>query len=925
MAKKDILTSKPLDEDDMVYVSDKEDGGYSKKTVPESKPGMILGVKNLYPGERDDRGRFTTTDKIPEDLPEPEENEESGRYALLVRNNKCYDGRKSLSIASIVIQSPLLKKVLCQVLKDYPSMAPELDRLEVVSPFRPFVHRWQRLTDALNNERDPETKSHIQIFYDALKKELEMTLEARDDFLAHGTVTFNSLWMLFEPGDVVFTKLNKRPVAAKLKTAGIIQGRHEDFYRLECEMIYGNGEMFGWGNPKFDIPEFDGMSKITDLFVFPLKYHHRFGRIRKQLIENGKSYERLMGFHHMDYKGIALDNHQPFYVDSRVVLDPNAYKCYKPGNELVLKPLGKTNAAPFGSPETDEESEDSDYLSDEDGLLWPRKKASPALTEDQLMLCGSSVKGYSLRNKRWLDFFVDTVRGIHWKENAWENVVLPSNSKDLIYSLTSCHRERHDGPSDDGLNILLSGPTGVGKTFTVESIAEALHAPLFYVTPADVDLDPKNPDLESPFTDVLEMCGKWNTILVFDQAQGGLDDDQLNDEGRDYSQLLTALESHSAIFFVTCNQHAEDCMDERLQSRFHIYIQLPDLTLATREQIWQKTLESQSFFSFFANPKILAEWDLNGREIANAVTTATKLAPKWVIEMKHLERVVPVGKKPLPFIEDDLWDFASKKDKKNKSKKPIVDVEEKPTPDVIDIVEEPPKRDNIDLDNWTFGTKKEKKGKGKAPVEPTVTEPSEVPPAPVEDEDGWGSFASKKKEKKAKKVCLDPMPPPPPPPPEDVVPEKAEPAIVWDWGSVAKKEKKSKKTVVKDTEIPSPLKVDESGESVPPPPGVDDWDFWASSKKSKKGKKKVVSDDIVPVDAPMNVEAGSNGPPPPLSCLGCRTCTEYQPVVEGHYCKRCGTDEGNFKVVCESCAVAKGYNQFALTNVPCEVCGEVNP
>lgn len=299
------------DAEDMVYLSDDEN---KKEPIEASEPGMILEIKNLYPGETDDQGHITTTDKIPNDLPEPEETEETARYALLIRNYKCYDGHKSLSIASVVVQSPLLKKVLCWVLKDYPRMAPELNRLELVSPFRPFVHRWQRLTEALDNERDPLTKSHIQLFYDALKKELQVTLETRADFLAHGTITFNSLWMIFEPGDIIYTILNKHPIAARLAATSILQRRHDDSYRLECDMIHGDGHMFGWGSSRFDIPEFDGMTKITDLASFPLKYHPKADKVRNQLIERGRAYEGLMGFHHMKYKGIALYVDQSFSV-----------------------------------------------------------------------------------------------------------------------------------------------------------------------------------------------------------------------------------------------------------------------------------------------------------------------------------------------------------------------------------------------------------------------------------------------------------------------------------------------------------------------------------------------------------------------------------------------------------------------------------
>lgn len=203
---------------------------------------------------------------------------------------------------------------------------------------------------------------------------------------------------------------------------------------------------------------------------------------------------------------------------------------HNPGRDMVLKPLKKLqNFATI---------EESDTSSDEDDLQT-KNKPVPALTKEQLMLCGTSVKGYSLRNKRWLDFFVDSIQDIEWKANAWDDVVLEEDQKDLILSMTDGHCQGHKGLQSDGLNILLSGPTGVGKTFAVESLAEHLRAPLFHVTPADCDLDPKDPDLESPLTDMLEMCSRWNAILLLDEAHKTLDSDDLDDNDSNYSCKFT--------------------------------------------------------------------------------------------------------------------------------------------------------------------------------------------------------------------------------------------------------------------------------------------------------------------------------------------------------------------------------------------------
>lgn len=91
----------------------KKDG--DKKVVV----GMFCGKKDLYQ-KVDKYDKATWTADIPDDLGEVAEDEETEKYALLVRNKKSDDSRKKLEIDSIVIQSPLLNNVLRDVLKDYP-------------------------------------------------------------------------------------------------------------------------------------------------------------------------------------------------------------------------------------------------------------------------------------------------------------------------------------------------------------------------------------------------------------------------------------------------------------------------------------------------------------------------------------------------------------------------------------------------------------------------------------------------------------------------------------------------------------------------------------------------------------------------------------------------------------------------------------
>ena len=85
--------------------------------------GMECDIKNLYQGPEDNRGRFNWLDTLPADIDAAVEDEETAKFAILVRKTRCYnDSRKVLEIDSLVIQSPLLKEALGEILKDYPGM-----------------------------------------------------------------------------------------------------------------------------------------------------------------------------------------------------------------------------------------------------------------------------------------------------------------------------------------------------------------------------------------------------------------------------------------------------------------------------------------------------------------------------------------------------------------------------------------------------------------------------------------------------------------------------------------------------------------------------------------------------------------------------------------------------------------------------------
>lgn len=64
--------------------------------------------------------------------------------------------------------------------------------------------------------------------------------------------------------------------------------------------------------------------------------------------------------------------------------------------------------------------------------------------------------------------------------------------------------------------IVQTGPPGVGKTSTAETIAIATRKPLFSISVSDVGTKAKN--VEANLQRVFDLATKWQAILLIDEA-----------------------------------------------------------------------------------------------------------------------------------------------------------------------------------------------------------------------------------------------------------------------------------------------------------------------------------------------------------------------------------------------------------------------
>ena len=665
----------PLGEDEFEDVVDVSSPGQAGEHQAES--GMLPQVKNLYLSRPDMHGRASWVDRFPNETDTSDEEAETDHFALVVRKRPSRHDQGPLQVSSIKIQSPLLKDSLGRILQGYPGINTNMRILIFNAPFAPLLHRWNKLVEDLASETNEESKTHLNLLHGVLATDFK---ERRifQDFVLNGVIVFDHLWVIFEPGAVVLTsQLGDR------QAAQLVEGRYEenDLGRalvLSCRMIDWDGEAFGFRCWDITIGEWEGTKKITELSVIPLVHYPDGEKLKESLVRRGKAFEALSGYHFKHYRGTANEREDKEYfevkVDSSVIIDAYGWNRFKPFQAVLLRSLnGDTwNRGDLISRSDGQGEDDAGSDGDVSGSKSAFKVATPSkidekesLTDEQLLICSAWVRGYSINNKRWLEFSVENVRGREDRHWASSNLVLPRAKKDLIFSVAESHIRGMNSFDDfvpgkgKGLIMLLSGPRGVGKTLTAEAIADEMDVPLY--TMGDGDSRTNRQRLGGSLSDLLEMTVRWNAVLLLDEADVFLGariypDGEPNDL---VCRLLNMLEYHQGLVIMTTTE--PENISPAIKSRVGLSIQYPELDQPSRKNLWKNFIMSNGRATTTTGtgaPKDVSsfteeEFDrwasrkMNGREIKHAVQMAQMYGGKKTGKLAacHVDSVLDLDRR----------------------------------------------------------------------------------------------------------------------------------------------------------------------------------------------------------------------------------------------------------------------------------------
>lgn len=268
-----------------------------------SAEGSELTIQTLYEGPSKCKCCINWVEEYPDDLRmDIEQQNQTKQKALVVRMRKNHSEGKSLTLDSVLIQSQSLKSTLARVFDGYQGITPNLKKLVFRAPFHPFYYRWENFTQVLNDQKanDTSASSYTQLLYDVLDAELRDVRGEIADLLGNGVITYELLWSLFEPGERVIAKIGVHWQFFVTKDSGL---NKDGIFQVQGKYIDWDGSEFGYADATMQVCPFAGTRPVTELEVYPARFHTAIEDAESKVIARGKRFRDLRGFHHMAYSG----------------------------------------------------------------------------------------------------------------------------------------------------------------------------------------------------------------------------------------------------------------------------------------------------------------------------------------------------------------------------------------------------------------------------------------------------------------------------------------------------------------------------------------------------------------------------------------------------------------------------------------------
>ena len=225
-----------------------------------------------------------------------------GGSAILLRERKGHRGEDAFVLHSVLVQSPLIRQVLSRILAHYPGLHVDSKTVLFEAPFQPLFHHWDDIQQAAKDETRTETRNHLKVLIKALEPNFNSIQESVDDCRNFGKIEYERLWAILKPGSLLYTMHHERDSIVRLQS--VTKGKEQ--YELIYEYVDWEGDDFSFFTEIAYIIKYKGTIAIKDLQLTPLDLHPEKLTLQEKMINRGRVFERLQGYHFKSFSGSAL-------------------------------------------------------------------------------------------------------------------------------------------------------------------------------------------------------------------------------------------------------------------------------------------------------------------------------------------------------------------------------------------------------------------------------------------------------------------------------------------------------------------------------------------------------------------------------------------------------------------------------------------
>ncbi|EDN03641.1 predicted protein [Histoplasma mississippiense (nom. inval.)] len=630
-AKQSSDSSKPI-EDTKPETNKNKEGNEGKARASK------LEYKEVHEMWDKDNSKYKIVDSVKED----KAIDDLDRYIFVVRNQ--LDRMTKETKAFVDIKSEALLDVLREIVRDVRAISLREDKPSIERNFLyNFIPDLEKYIIKKGwDHADPRSK-HVDLLIGYIKETYASTTQSLSPLLKKGEITYDLLWTIFKPGIFVYsTCLGTGKPRCVIFDAGEEKTKMNGikYFSLDCRYLDFDGEVFGEAGTQLEVTGFHGPRPIHTLEAFPLDHHPNKSGVMTSIIDFGRKFCSLKGQHIRHCRGRAFFKVRgeivQICINSRVMVDSAFFRQMNPN---YTRPRINQRNGSYVDNDGITHVNVSAFFDNQDQRMRDQVKSNgmnPSEMKDvDFLICCPTVLGFCFNENIWMEFAVADLDQVEWSSAPFENLKIPSQQRDTLLALARTRLGLVPSvPFDDfvtgkgrGLNVLLYGRPGLGKTFTAEALAEHLQRPLYKVPAGELIGDRC---LEDHVSNIFKTASHFNAILLVDEADvflhgrsvGGVHDHSV-------TVFLRKLEYFGGVLFLTTNRVDE--FDDAILSRIHYKLKYEALGREFRRDVWRSFLSKSCTHQ--GSPQLSSDelhklegLDLSAREIRNLAMIAHALA-----------------------------------------------------------------------------------------------------------------------------------------------------------------------------------------------------------------------------------------------------------------------------------------------------------